>query len=314
MRKAQLLPVDRFLIVFNVILAVAWLTLAQSSLGAVAMAGVHVALAGLSVGFGRIETDRRGILSVVRAVYPMVLVIFYWLEMGYIYAAFHEPASHDALIIALDYGMFGFHVHETFADVLPWPLFAELMSVLYFLYYPAVFVAPLVLALMGRTRATQDIVFTLTVAYCACYLSYLFFPVLGPKTFVGITENAGTEASVYIFVDALVHAGDSLGTAFPSSHVVGTVTMALLAARWLSKPVAILFGIEALGVMTSTVYAQHHYLLDMLVGTVAAFCVFFAVAPGLRFVLTRLPRPFRAKQELNPVEAVTGEQQIERSQ
>jgi membrane-associated phospholipid phosphatase len=94
-----------------------------------------------------------------------------------------------------------------------------------------------------------------------------------------------TDGFFYRLSTNAVHAGDSLGTAFPSSHVAGAVSMAILAARWLPRRLALVFGLEALGVVLSTVYTQNHFAIDSAVGVLLAVGVQLIAVPALEAVL-----------------------------
>ncbi len=278
--KPELNAADRVVVGYNLILATVWLTVSTGYGAGLLLSGMHLSLAALPLLAAQIDPTRSRAAAVIRDVYPLFLVILFWTEMGLIRQELHS-AGNDASIVALEWQMTDTSPHQVFAQTISWAWFAELMSAMYTLYYPMVFLTPVVVALRGRRKAARDIVYTLAVAYCACYLSYLLFPVDGPKRFLGTVASAGIDSWGYGFVSTLVHAGDSLGTAFPSSHVVGAVTMALLARRWFARPTALLFELEAAGVMVSTVYCQHHYLSDMLAGFGVALFVFFVAAPAL---------------------------------
>ena len=89
-------------------------------------------------------------------------------------------------------------------------------------------------------------------------------------------------------------AGDSLGTAFPSSHVAGVVTAAIIAWKWLPRPVAWLLIVESIGVMVATVYTQNHYAIDAVAGLVWAVVLQVMLLPLLDRLITR-----RATSEAN---------------
>jgi membrane-associated phospholipid phosphatase len=57
--------------------------------------------------------------------------------------------------------------------------------------------------------------------------------------------------------------------------------MAVLAIRWLPRPVAVLFVLEAAGVILATVYTQNHFAIDAAAGLVAGLVLQLAVAPQL---------------------------------
>jgi membrane-associated phospholipid phosphatase len=129
------------------------------------------------------------------------------------------------------------------------------------------------------------VVFGLAVAYLGCYVLYVLFPVDGPSHTMARYAGPLTEGFFYRLSTNAVHAGDSLGTAFPSSHVVGAVSMAILAARWLPRRVALVFALEALGVALSTVYTQNHFAIDAAAGVLLALGVQLIAVPALEAVL-----------------------------
>src|SRR2546422_5270052 len=139
---------------------------------------------------------------------------------------------------------------------------SEIMEGIYFAYYPVVLGPPLVAALTGRRDALRDMTLRLLVTYIGCYVVYLAFPVDGPAYTAARHSGAVTEGLLYRLNHLLHHAGDSRGTAFPSSHVAGVIAIAWSARRWFARPVAWLFTIEAVGVVFATVYTQNHYAVD----------------------------------------------------
>ena len=52
-----------------------------------------------------------------------------------------------------------------------------------------------------------------------------------------------------IVLNSALGAGDSPGSAFPSSHVAGAVTIAYACSRWLPPRIATLLWLEAIGVL-----------------------------------------------------------------
>jgi membrane-associated phospholipid phosphatase len=227
-------------------------------------------------------------------VYPVALIAIYWLEMGLVRDAFHT-ATHDALIAAADVGLFGVHLQAVWIPAMPWLWLSEIMNAAYWFYYPLVFAVPLVLFLARADDRAVELVFALTVAYLACYVSYSVFPVDGPSHTVAKLQGPFTRGFFYRLVSSGTEAGDSMGTAFPSSHVVGAVTAALFALHRLSRPWATVFVLGALGVMVSAVYRQSHFAIDVVAGAAAAPLLYYVVTPVLGRALapaaTRLSSP-----------------------
>jgi membrane-associated phospholipid phosphatase len=163
---------------------------------------------------------------------------------------------------------------------------SELMHFVYFLYYLLIALPPLALAVRGRTGALQDAALRMMATYLACYLAYIAFPVDGPAQFVPLHRGPHTDGFWYQLVYGAVERGDSRGTAFPSSHVAGIVTIATVGWLHFPRSVAGLLAAEAAGVVLATVYTQRHYAIDTLAGAALGLAMQALVVPLL---LGRLP-------------------------
>lgn len=285
-------PVDWLLILFNAGLGLLWLTALWRSPAAPWLVAAHVAAVALSLLAGRLDAKATPFGRALRDLYPIVLIALYWLEMGLIRHTFHQSTL-DAPVAAADLWLFGRHLQQVWAPAMPQLWFSELMFAAYWAYYPMVFLTPLVLVLRRHPQA-QRFVFATTVAYVACYTMYTILPVDGPSHTVQRFQGPGAEGFFYQLVMSGTHAADSMGTAFPSSHVVGAVTAALLALAWSSRTWAALFLVGALGVTLSTVYTQGHFAIDSVIGVVFAVAVYFAVTPALERALSGRPFVTRA--------------------
>jgi len=286
-RAASLRPVDRLLILYNVAFGILWL----AGLGRVPYAFwlmlAHAGAIWLAWAEGRLGPDASAFSRGLREIYPMMLVALYWLELGLITSGFHS-GTHDALVTAWDLKLFGRHLHMAWLPAMHSMGFSELMFAAYWFYYPLVFGAPLVLVLV-RHPDVEPWVFRMTVAYTVCFAFYAIFPVNGPSHTMPKYVGPYMDGFFYRLAEAGTHgaggAGDSLGTAFPSSHVFGAVTAALVAVKYLKPWWAALFVIGALGVALSTVYTQNHFAIDSAVGIIGAIVFFYLVSPWLERVL-----------------------------
>lgn len=280
-------PVDYVLIAFNAGLGLLWLTALWRSPAAPWLVTAHAGAIALSLLTGRLRDDASPLGEALRDLYPIVLIALYWLEMGLIRHTFHTT-TFDAPIAAADVWLFGQHLQEVWAPAMPQLWFSELMFAVYWVYYPLVFLTPLVLVLR-RHPQTQRLVFATTVAYLACYTLYAILPVDGPSHTVQRFQGPHMEGFFYQLVMSGTHAADSMGTAFPSSHVVGAVTVALLAVAQFSRAWAVLFILGALGVTLSTVYTQGHFAIDSVIGVAFAVAVYYLVTPALERLFSGRP-------------------------
>lgn len=271
-------PAERLAAVVSASLAVLWVVNGGDASYARWIVLAHAAAAGLPWLFGHARSVP--VQRWLRELFPLLFVVVVWSELGLIREVMHVSAN-DAAIGAIDRALFGRHIHSVWMPAMPQVWFSEIMFAIYFVYYPAVFLTPVVLLLSRRFRAARAVVFGLAVSYLGCYALYVFFPVDGPSNTMARYAGPLTEGFFYGLSATVVHAGDSLGTAFPSSHVVGSVTMAVLAMRWFSRPIATLFVLEAGGVVLSTVYTQNHFAVDAVAGLVFALVAQHLFAPAL---------------------------------
>lgn len=293
------LPVDRLLAAYNAILAVVWLGLLPRASYAAPIFAAHAAAVALPWLLARAPRPRTRSGRTLRDLYPLLWLGAFWTELDFLRELRHATA-HDGPIAALDLAIFGTHWHAVWMPRMPQVWLSEVMHFVYYGYYALIVLPPLVVAIAGRTAALRDMTFRLMVTYLGCYLIYITFPVDGPHFLWPQHEGPHTAGLFYQWVRAAQDAGDSTGTAFPSSHVAGAVTIAVLGWRWFSRPVAILLTAEAAGVAVATVYTQNHYAIDSAAGVLWGLGLQWAIVPALygwlrpvgpRPLVPILPRP-----------------------
>lgn len=273
----RIYPMDRVLSAYHALLAVAWLLLFRDAWPlALALAGLHAALAFLPRAIPRVPERLPAPLAALRLGYPALSLFPLWSELGFMHRL-RAPLGHDGAIARLDHSVFGIHWHAAWHVAMPEAWLSETMHGLYVSYY-LILVTPLVAtALLRRSEAFRDVSFRLMLTYTACFAAYVFFPVYGPRH-----SDPTTVAGGGIFaplMERLFATGDSPGTAFPSSHVAGAMTSAWLSLRWLPRPVGIALLAGAIGVAFATVYTGNHYAIDALTGLLFAGLLQTAVAP-----------------------------------
>ncbi|HEX2638505.1 MAG TPA: phosphatase PAP2 family protein [Gemmatimonadales bacterium] len=281
-------PADTLVSAYNVVLLAVWIRLADAAWYAPWIAGAHGAGALLPLVLGR-GRARAGI-GLLREIYPLLCLIGFWTELGAV-QALAPGTTYDGSIAMLDLALFGRHLNLVWMPAMPYPVFSELMHFFYFTYYPLIFLPPIAMWAAGRAAELRDMTLRLMVTYLACYLVYLAFPVIGPAELLPHYQGPLTDGLFYGLTHAARAAGDSLGTAFPSSHVAGATTVAVMAWRWLSRPVAVLVTIQALGVFLATVYTQNHYPVDAIAGLLAALGLQLVIVPAAsaRYAAPRVP-------------------------
>lgn len=276
----RVLPADRVVAVYNLLLGLIWLGCWPVAEHAAWAAGAHGAASLLPLALRRLPSRLPRYARALREIYPVLLVPVFWTELDLLFPLRHT-GTFDELVSSLDQRLFGMQLAAEWMPAMPQVWLSEVMHFSYFAYYATIFVPPIAVALAGRMHAARDIVFRLMLAYLSCYLVYLSIPVDGPHFRLEPYAGELQGGFFYQLVTAAQGAGDSRGCAFPSSHVVGAVTIAFLAWRWFSRPLAILLTVQALGVVCSTIYTQSHYAADAVVGVTWALGMQVLVAPAL---------------------------------
>lgn len=312
-------PIDRLMTGYNAALALFWTALLPAMLPLhvwpVALVAAHTAAACLPLLIRRLPERPSIVTRLLREAYPLLWLPALWVELDPA-IFFAHASSFDAVIMSLDLAVFGVHLDGTWMPAMPQVWFSELMHFAYWAYLPLIFLPPIVMAIRRRTDAYRDITLRLMTSYVICYTIYLVFPTVGPHEF-GIRYAGGplTDGFFYGLIQTAHETGNVVGAAFPSSHVVGAVTIAWLGWRWFSPLIAILMSFEAFGVILSTVYTQNHYAVDSAVGLATALAIQAWVVPAVRKSLSTRPsrRRVRARKAwsaippLAPVPLLGGE-------
>lgn len=293
--EGRVRPVDSLVAGYNALLAAAWLvasTSPRAAWWAFLAAGIH--LAACFVPAWRARRESPGIAA---DLYPLLALAAFFEELGPLLPLLHA-GTHDAAIEALDRRVFGFHLNATWMPSMPYVWLSEAMFGLYFAYYALIYLPPLWLALGHRREALADTLLRLMATYLACYVLYLAYPVVGPRLTSEPYRGPLTAGPMYRLVHAVLARGEADGTAFPSSHVAGSVAIALTCRRWLPGVWARLTAVMAAGVAAATVYTGNHYAIDVLAGLFVASAVQTAL-PALRRALSSAPAP--AEADIVPV-------------
>lgn len=230
-------------------------------------------------------TGRHGpLLRFVRHFYPILLYVPIYNETGHLNQMF-ATGMLDPWFIRLEERLFGGQPSLLFMDKLPYLWVSEVFYVAYFSYYIMITGCGLALYRQDRRQFFHYITLVSMVFY-ACFLVYIFLPVVGPRIFyrdfgdfdlpaavmpMRVPEfPAAVQQGPFFQIMALIyHHFETPGAAFPSSHVAVAVTTLyfswryIRAIRWVHAVVVVLLCL-------STVYCRYHYAVDIPGGLVMA--------------------------------------------
>jgi membrane-associated phospholipid phosphatase len=229
-------------------------------------------------------------LRTLRSWLPLALGPFLYVELRWLIEGVGRPHA-DLIVQGWERVLFPSNPAVTWAPRVPVQWLSELLHFAYASYYLLVYLPPVILYARGRRDAFATTMFALAVVYGACFFTYLFFPVDGPRYLGG--PAAAPDGPIRSFVLRLLAAGSSRGTAFPSSHVAASVVASLCALRYQPRvgiPVALL----TVGLVLGTVYGGFHYAVDALAGAVVGVAAWL-FAMSVRRAVLPTPSPLLRK-------------------
>jgi membrane-associated phospholipid phosphatase len=197
--------------------------------------------------------------------YPMFLLAGLYGEVGVL--TVDAGFQNDALVQRMETYVFGSEVAYRWIREMPVVWFSWLVHACYLSYYAILYASPAGLWATGRRDAARQTMFAIVVTFFICYVTFLFFPVAGPRYAFAAAHNAATDVAPARWAQWLLDRGDSWGAAFPSSHVAASVVATGMAWRhW--RPLGWLLLPFTAGLVLAVVYGQFHYAMDALSGLV----------------------------------------------
>ena len=240
---------------------------------------VHVVVIALILGTARRPMPAGPVGRFFRVLYPVIATPLFYKELAILNRMFHSEAFFDPIVQAWEVAIFGSRVSQEAINWLPWFWLSEFMTLGYLTYY---FVIPFLAIAAWRANGVAGFHrFSVTVflAFIVCYFWFIFFPVAGPRYWYGALEGPLTDGSFSTFARNLLAAASSKGTAFPSSHVAGTVAAWFAAGLEDARPF-LFAAVPVLALTIGTVWGGYHYAIDAAAGVVIAILATVA-APRL---------------------------------
>ncbi|MCX8157314.1 MAG: phosphatase PAP2 family protein [Verrucomicrobiae bacterium] len=236
-------------------------------------------------------TGRHGaLLRFVRHFYPILLYVPIYNETGHLNQMFARGML-DPWFIRLEEQIFGGQPSLLFMDRLPYLWVSEVFYVAYFSYYLMITGCGLALYRQDR-RQFFHYISLVSVVFYACFLVYIFLPVVGPRIFYRDFGNFDLPAAVmpaqvpefpaavqkglfYQIMAIIYHHFETPGAAFPSSHVAVAVTTLYFSFRYL-RAIRWVHAVVVFLLCLSTVYCRYHYAVDVPAGLVMAALMIWA--------------------------------------
>lgn len=207
---------------------------------------------------------------------PLVVIIGVFQTVGFVVGAVN-PRRWDAFFAALDVRLFGALV-PAWRGAMGRPAWlSDVLSAFYVSYYPVPVAMGLALYFAKRRDDFDQFVFALQATLIASYVGYFLFPTSGPRVPHEVAQAVLGGGAVSAAVRGFLHSSE-LNTldAFPSGHTAASLVF--LAYGWRTLPSwRIPLAIVVAGIVFSTVYLSHHYVIDLVAGGLLAAAVLAAM-------------------------------------
>jgi len=223
-------------------------------------------------------------LDFIRHFYPVLFYSWFFCETGLLNRMFFTHYL-DPAVIRLEQAIFHCQPSVLLMKQFPYPAISELFYASYFSYY--IMIAGVGIALFVRDRRQFfHYVSVVSFVFYACYLIYIYLPVIGPRHFFGemgaslppdiqhyaleelypgqIQNGPFFKLMSWIYVLA-----EAPGAAMPSSHVAIAITTVYFSFLYLRK-IRYVHLVVAILLCISTVYCRYHYGLDVVAGALTA--------------------------------------------
>ncbi|HXA96385.1 MAG TPA: phosphatase PAP2 family protein [Candidatus Dormibacteraeota bacterium] len=257
--------VDWMLAAYNLVMIGRWAPLVPQHETARWLVAVHSIALGVPWLLSRAPAPDHRWLRRFYECYPLVWICAFWRELD-VHGRFVSNLPDDRALVWLDHAVFGLHLNSAWIEALPGRAFSEMMHLFYFSYYPLLIAAPVLLLLARRGAQRREGVLRIAAAYLACFCVYAWWPTTGPDFLHVVFPESVRGGLVFRLNHLIQDSGDSLGTAFPSSHVAGAVTVTWILWRLGYRRLGVVGIAITAGALGATVYTQNHFAVDAVAG------------------------------------------------
>ena len=176
-----------------------------------------------------------------------------------------DGRAYDRIVLGWEQALFGFQPAREWIRWSPSVWLSWVLHLGYVAYYPITVAAPLALWVTGQREAMLRAMTTITATFYLCYVTFLLFPVVGPRLVFPAADNAATQTAIAQLTARFLDHVAAWGAAFPSSHVAVSVAATAAALReW--RALGLVLVVPTTLLALGSVYGQFHYAVDALPG------------------------------------------------
>jgi membrane-associated phospholipid phosphatase len=226
--------------------------------------------------------NKFSLLKLLRYWYPMIIILYIFKNV-YLLVKYIKPEDIDALLIRIDFGMFGVNPTQWIYQFSN-PSLTEFLEVIYILYYLVIPVYGIQLYTKKKYEDFKFSVFVLFVGFYLAYTLYLIFPAIGPRFYLHDFYSIQTELPGIFLTEplrAILDFAESIPAgvpnpqdyvqrdAMPSLHAEVAILLAYLSKKMKLKSFY-LYLIYCVLMLIATVYLRYHYVIDLVAGALLA--------------------------------------------
>ncbi|MCH8125078.1 phosphatase PAP2 family protein [candidate division KSB1 bacterium] len=175
---------------------------------------------------------------------------------------------HDLQVSFLEAGLWQ-HKENNFI-----PLIGDWFAFSYMVYVPMIILVIVMLIIrtpQGSQKSAESIVRHICLAWAMCYITFVTYPVLGPRLFYPDLQGPRMGSGLFSILAQFNHNNGMLyGGSFPSAHVAAIIVV--LWNAWKARlPWFWVFLFLGVNLIAATVYLCYHYVSDILAGLMVGF-------------------------------------------
>jgi membrane-associated phospholipid phosphatase len=218
----------------------------------------------------------RWVHGLLREAYPMAFLAYFFVAVTFFDTVIFKDDL-DPWFMSMETSLFGSVPSSWLMLKYDSLLLSEILHGSYVLYYATIPGLALWLYVNNRKALPEYVAVAMFIFYVTC-ITYIILPVVGGR--FDPATKAMTEAfrhGPFTRIMAFIYStSDHAGAAFPSTHAIVSIVIALTARRH-AKPIAPALSVNAALIMLATIYCGYHYVAD-LAGALVYVAVLYPMA------------------------------------
>lgn len=236
----------------------------------------------------------------LRLLYPsMLFLVFYEQTGGLMKLIFNH--FFDYQLTAFEHSIFGVNPTKWLDTNLNNVWVTEVLSLLYFTFYPMIYVYFLTLFFMRKYHLIKVSITTVCLTFFTSFPLFFLYPIEGPRYhFAGQYMNEITGPIFRPLVE-LAQRGAVHGGCMPSTHFGVALVIMIFCLKYFKKAGILLIPVVT-GLALGTFYGRYHYVSDVVVGGLIALAAVFVTE---RYLIVDIDEDSIAKKNKKKVSYVS---------